>query len=321
MVWYYLEDGNQKGPVSEGELSSLIRDGQISAEGLIWKEGMAEWQSVASVFPQQIPPPAQTAICSVSGVERPVSEMMQYGDQFVAPEYKNQFVQTLGEGQPIQQQRPIVRHGYHYRDPRKPALVTKILFIALTAVELAMLPATLMSDPTSPELAPVDGVLAILGILYTTVFVVGIVFYCIWKVRVAKNARVLGTSNSLQFHPGDHMTISPGWAVGFYFIPIVSLWKPFQAMNEIWEVTFSGTSRQETSIIGWWWFCWIVSGIAGHVSFRTAMSGNFEVSLIADIVGVVVAIPLLCAILWIMNGITKRQVELANEPSLNIPST
>ncbi len=36
--------------------------------------------------------------CAFSGEMRPCSEMLQYGDQFVAPEYKDQFVQQLREG-------------------------------------------------------------------------------------------------------------------------------------------------------------------------------------------------------------------------------
>lgn len=35
-------------------------------------------------------------------------------------------------------------------------------------------------------------------------------------------------------------TMTPGWAVGFYFIPIALIWKPFQGMSQIWSATFEG---------------------------------------------------------------------------------
>ena len=34
---------------------------------------------------------------------------------------------------------------------------------------------------------------------------------------------------------GMHFT--PGWSIGWYFVPIANLWKPFQALNEIWKAT------------------------------------------------------------------------------------
>lgn len=49
MQWYYSENGGQAGPVSELELRGKITAGSIKAQDLVWREGMAEWQSVASL--------------------------------------------------------------------------------------------------------------------------------------------------------------------------------------------------------------------------------------------------------------------------------
>ena len=39
----------QRGPVSEDELGELIKDGIISAETRVWKEGMTDWYPVSEV--------------------------------------------------------------------------------------------------------------------------------------------------------------------------------------------------------------------------------------------------------------------------------
>ena len=56
------------------------------------------------------------------------------------------------------------------------------------------------------------------------------------------------------------LTISPGWAVGWYFVPIASLWKPYEAMSEISEGSQSGAANWDElvgSLIGWWWAMWL----------------------------------------------------------------
>ena len=68
----------------------------------------------------------------------------------------------------------------------------------------------------------------IIGLLHFVLHMLTVVIFCIWIVRANKNVRALG-ANGLRF--------TPGWAVGFFFIPIVSLWKPYQAMKDLWRAS------------------------------------------------------------------------------------
>ncbi|BCX49944.1 interferon-induced protein [Haloferula helveola] len=47
MQWYYSNNGQQSGPVTEAELRDKIASREIGADDLVWTEGMSEWQSVA----------------------------------------------------------------------------------------------------------------------------------------------------------------------------------------------------------------------------------------------------------------------------------
>ena len=85
-------------------------------------------------------------------------------------------------------------------------------------------------------------------IAITTMFAFGY-----WIVRACRNAHVLADRN---------LRFSPGWSLGWYFIPIANLWKPYQAMRQIWNVSENPSyneNRSAPAVIKLWWFAWIVS--------------------------------------------------------------
>jgi hypothetical protein len=45
--WFYTVNGEQLGPVAEPEIRKQAASGRISAEDLVWREGMAEWITAA----------------------------------------------------------------------------------------------------------------------------------------------------------------------------------------------------------------------------------------------------------------------------------
>jgi hypothetical protein len=53
--WYYSQQGQRVGPVSEEQISHLVSSGQIQPTDLIWKQGMAQWSQASQIFP---PPPS-----------------------------------------------------------------------------------------------------------------------------------------------------------------------------------------------------------------------------------------------------------------------
>lgn len=47
MNWYYSTGGDPIGPHSEDEIERLLQGGQISADTLVWRKGLAEWPALA----------------------------------------------------------------------------------------------------------------------------------------------------------------------------------------------------------------------------------------------------------------------------------
>ncbi|MDH7482968.1 MAG: DUF4328 domain-containing protein [Armatimonadota bacterium] len=138
------------------------------------------------------------------------------------------------------------------------------------------------------------------------IFVVSGILILKWIYRANFNARQLGASE---------MQFTPGWSIGWYFIPIANLWKPYQVMEEIWKASANPQEWKSQSIpplLGWWWFFWIVSNILENASFSMALKpaqihelivGNI-VTLISD----VTRIPLCLIMLAIVSKIYEMQM-------------
>lgn len=119
-MWYYVEDGQQRGPVVDADFEALRREGKITPETLIWREGMANWQpasqvadapgggafAATAVAAGAGPVGAATGmgggvICSECGRSFPVSEVIRYGNAWVCAGCKPVFMQKLREGATI----------------------------------------------------------------------------------------------------------------------------------------------------------------------------------------------------------------------------
>jgi len=114
---------------------------------------------------------------------------------------------------------------------------------------------------TPGTLAPGDILMfaALFVLLVTSIIVLR------WIYRASVNAHTVA----------DDLTVSPGWAVGWYFIPIANLWKPFQAMKETWLASHFGANwsgGEASDLLNWWWGLWILSSLLGNASWRLSDS-------------------------------------------------
>jgi hypothetical protein len=123
----------------------------------------------------------------------------------------------------------------------------------------------------------------------------------VWIYPAQKNLPAL--------QPTWPLEISPGWAVGWFFVPIMNLFRPFQAMRQLWnesdpEQLQIGPNRTDillppppVVLVGWWWGLRIVSGIAGRVFARAeggeTIEGLIGTSCIAIALVIFLDLPLL----------------------------
>jgi RDD family/GYF domain 2 len=106
MNWYYVEQGKQAGPVSDEQLDEMVRNGRITPDTLVWREGMADWIPCREARAQTVPPvtgavageASPQAVCSECGKIFPVEETISYGNVRVCAACKPAFLQKLQEG-------------------------------------------------------------------------------------------------------------------------------------------------------------------------------------------------------------------------------
>ena len=140
------------------------------------------------------------------------------------------------------------------------------------------------------------------GIVVTTAVLV-----LVWIHRANYNARQLGATD---------MKISPGWAVGWYFVPVAWFWKPYQAMKEIWQASVNPKYwwRQSGSplLTCWWSLCllrsWGLPLVYAMVvpSLDTARPETVEA--ISEVAGEILYVPLTLVLLMIIDRIHSRQM-------------
>ena len=163
------------------------------------------------------------------------------------------------------------------------------------------------------EAAAVDDHIAIASSLQFLAFIITAVFFCIWIYRAHKNLLSLNSHN---------LKYTPGWAVGWFFIPIFSLFRPYQVTREIWkasdprtDITNGTTWRNApgSPLLGWWWALWIIASFGGYIVSRLywyaedwdSLLGASYAYLGYDILSI---IPSILAVMVILN-IDRRQKE------------
>jgi hypothetical protein len=93
-MFFYSLNGQQQGPVSEDQLRQMVVTGALSPDTLVWREGMADWQPLASV----VTGISSTVRCSVCGQMFPPDQTLTIGGKVVCANCKPTFVQGMREG-------------------------------------------------------------------------------------------------------------------------------------------------------------------------------------------------------------------------------
>jgi hypothetical protein len=145
----------------------------------------------------------------------------------------------------------------------------------------------------------------IIGLVNFALYVVTLVIFGRWIVRANRNVRALGA---------DGLRMTPGWAVGYFFVPIMHLWRPYQAMKDLWKASHNPASWNGTtagSILPVWWTFWLLSNIIGQISFRIMMSAqeleDFQAATYIQIVAETVDISLCLVAIILVSQIARAQ--------------
>jgi hypothetical protein len=154
-----------------------------------------------------------------------------------------------------------------FQDAATRAVATIVGLVAspiLSALGFALTPR--LETDVSGELA---AVVVVLGLLMIVVSVGTVVAFCMWFHRVYANLPALGLQSP---------RFTPGWAVGSFFVPILNLFRPYQAAKEAWnhtEAVLAGDTAnfsvaRSPGLVALWWTLWLAMNFVSNALLRSS---------------------------------------------------
>jgi hypothetical protein len=134
-------------------------------------------------------------------------------------------------------------------------------------------------DYEAAELSPLSAAATVIVVTSVLVLLVDMVLVAIWIHRAHANLRDAGYDK--QF--------TPGWAVGWFFVPFANLVMPFRAMRELWNLSHLQADSIDSppSILTQWWGLWLVGNIGSNIGVRLSSHG-ISTGYVVDAVSAIV---------------------------------
>jgi hypothetical protein len=187
----------------------------------------------------------------------------------------------------------------------------EVVFVAQALSLVSVMNRVMADEEISDEaLEAIDDRGVLIAILMVVSALATMVVWCVFTYRASRNAHGFGRVP---------MNVTPGWAVGYYFVPILTLWKPYQALKEIWQASEPiGDLRlnprylvETPGLFPAWWAAFILCNIAARVSSRMepnpAELQSFLHSAYADIVSAVATFVAAGLAIALARALAKRQ--------------
>lgn len=167
----------------------------------------------------------------------------------------------------------------------------------------------------------------LLSSIRSLLFLGGVVCFLIWLHRAHKN---------LQSLRAQHLEFTPGWAVGWWFVPFANLVKPFQVVREVWcesdpsvpdGPSFLAASLHSAPVyMGFWWAAWILMNVVGNIvniALNTTPATRDEAYLALYLIAafdfaILIASAITAYMIW---DVTRRQELRASRIDPVAPST
>lgn len=189
------------------------------------------------------------------------------------------------------------------------AKIVKALLITGFAVSVALLIGQLGElngdiRLDNPDPAPAEQLYLVVLLVSSLLAIITVVLFAMWIYRAAANivaAKVTG------------FDFTPGWAVGWYFVPFANLVQPFLAMRQIWNASHAGSSDLDRGdpILTLWWTAWLTSNITANISmqlvWRSTSAEMYEVSLYLGIASSILDLVLFVVGMRLIERIAEAQ--------------
>ncbi len=106
---------------------------------------------------------------------------------------------------------------------------------------------------------------------------------------------------------------SPGWSIGWFFVPIANLWKPYQATTQTWQASVNPQDWRKPTppwFFPVWWALWIIGGFADRLASRLPVDDIPQLSFVTsvDIASAALTLFLTGCFLKLLSATTRAQL-------------
>jgi hypothetical protein len=122
------------------------------------------------------------------------------------------------------------------------------------------------------------------------------------------------------------LEFSPAGAVGWYFVPFLNLFRPYQVMREIhngsdrgvWVEFGAGWRRRNAPVVvKTWWVLFLLMNFLGNALARAGLyadtPGAFKFAAVASVIDNLITIAAALAAIWLVWSVTNKQEFLADQ--------
>ncbi|BCX48180.1 hypothetical protein HAHE_20880 [Haloferula helveola] len=148
--------------------------------------------------------------------------------------------------------------------------------------------------------------------------IISFVLFGVWINRTGKNAWLFQQLKTRAKDPklpkAESLSDTPGWAVGWYFIPIANLWKPFTAMRDFVRASVT-VEPMPSYLLPFWWALWLLSSFGdtttgdGFTALTAAWSADAVVVAVTCASGVNVGLAVIA--IQLLRSVTRLQHDSA----------
>lgn len=180
---------------------------------------------------------------------------------------------------------------YDYVDPTGRARIAKIALAIYMVLQIAVTAGGMML-PVESDIIIGGAVVLILEALATVILV------AMWIHRVNANAHSFA----------EGLSVTPGWNIGWFFVPFANLWKPFEGIKETWQASEDPDNWPHVPVpaaMRVWWGCWIVGN--GLTNISTRLDGMESPLTILDLMAMAAMVASAGLLIHIIGSITRMQ--------------
>jgi hypothetical protein len=152
---------------------------------------------------------------------------------------------------------------------------------------------TVVSSLVGNRTAPGAVLTMIAGLLTFFAYAVAVVLYSRWLHLAVRTTNALGID----------VGATPGWAVGWFFVPIASLYRPYQVVKAMARSLGGGAAAAP---VGAWWGFWIASNVASQADARLALA---EEAITPAAAGIAIVAALLTIVAALLCRRVLRQIQ------------